>query len=265
MRPWYRVVVAVVAPLLKLFTRRDWRGGQHIPAAGGTIVVANHVAHIDPVCFAYFVIAGGRRTPRFLTKSELFRTPVLGTMARGCDQIPVHRGTADAAQALRHAVQALNDGGCLLVYPEGTITRDPDGWPMVARTGVARLALETGAPVVPVAQWGAQQILPAYTKKLRLFPRKTVHYWAGPPVDLSAYAGREPTAQTLRAVSDLVMQTVRDQLAEIRGTAAGELLRPAKGARGSRRRRRGADRHRTGIGMISPRGACGGRAKGGER
>jgi 1-acyl-sn-glycerol-3-phosphate acyltransferase len=222
MRPWYRVVVAIVAPLLALFTRRDWRGGEHIPASGGAIVVANHVAHIDPVCFAYFVIAGGRRTPRFLTKSELFDVPVIGMLARGCDQIPVHRRTSSAAQALRHAVHALNDGGCLLIYPEGTITRDPNGWPMVARTGVARLALETGVPVIPVAQWGAQHILPAYTRKLRLLPRKTVHYWAGPPVDLSAYAGREPTAAVLREVSDKIMRVVRDQLAEIRDETAPE-------------------------------------------
>jgi 1-acyl-sn-glycerol-3-phosphate acyltransferase len=219
MRPWYRFVVAIVAPLLRLFTRRDWRGGDRIPASGGVIVVANHVAHIDPVCFAAYVIFAARRVPRFLTKAELFTMPVLGTLARGCDQIPVHRGTKDAATALRDAVAALRDGGCLLIYPEGTITRDPDGWPMVARTGVARLALETGAPVVPVGQWGAQHILPAYTKKLRLFPRKTVHYWAGPPVDLSAYRGCEPTVPVLREISDEIMRAVRDQLAEIRGEA----------------------------------------------
>lgn len=233
MRPWYRFVVAIVVPLLKLFTRRDWRGGHHLPDDGPAIVVANHVAHIDPLCFAYFVIAAGRRVPRFLTKSELFAMPVLGAAARGCGQIPVRRGTPDAEAALRHGIDALRDGACLLIYPEGTITRDPDGWPMRPRTGVARLALATGAPVIPVAQWGAQQLLPAYSKKPRLLGRKTVHYWAGPPVDLSAWLGREPTAADLRAVSERIMRSVRDQLAGIRGQPAPAALFDPRGPRRS--------------------------------
>ena len=66
------------------------------------------------------------------------------------------------------------------IYPEGTITKDPDLWPMIGKTGAARVALETGCPVIPIAQWGPQEILAPYSKRLRLLPPKTVHVLAGP-------------------------------------------------------------------------------------
>jgi hypothetical protein len=104
----------------------------------------------------------------------------------------------------------------VIVYPEGTATRDPDLWPMVGKTGAARLALTTGAPVIPIAQWGAQEILPYGSKKPRLFPRKTVRMAAGPPVDLSAYAGQRLGASTLRAATADIMADITALLANIR-------------------------------------------------
>ena len=111
-------------------------------------------------------------------------------MLRGAGQIPVYRESADASRAFSAAVAAVRDGECVAFYPEATLTRDPDQWPMVGKTGAARVALETGAPVIPVAQWGPQELLAPYAKKPDLFPRKTMHVRAGPPVDLSDFAGR---------------------------------------------------------------------------
>jgi 1-acyl-sn-glycerol-3-phosphate acyltransferase len=213
---WYRLAVSVVKPPLLLFTRRDWRGRGNLPTQGGVIIAANHVAHLDPLTLAQFLYDSGR-LPRYLAKAELFRVPFVGRLVNGCGQIPVHRGTADANAALRDAVAALQRGECLVIYPEGTITRDPEGWPMKARTGVARLALLTGAPVIPVGQWGAQFILPAYTKRPHLLPRKVVRVAAGPPVDLSLWMGAEPSGAVLREITDRIMAEVRQLVGELRG------------------------------------------------
>jgi len=120
----------------------------------------------------------------------------------------------------------------VIVYPEGTATRDPDLWPMVGKTGAARLALTTGAPVIPIAHWGAQDILPYGSKKLRLFPRKTVRMAAGPPVDLSAYRGQRLSASTLRAATADIMADITALLATIRqGTPPAVPWDPEAGGR----------------------------------
>jgi 1-acyl-sn-glycerol-3-phosphate acyltransferase len=216
---WYRLVVVVLKPLLLLFTKRDWRGRENVPRTGGVILAINHISYVDPLTVSHFV-HDLPREPRFLAKVEIFRLPLLGRVVRGAEQIPVHRNSADAAVALRDAVEALERGECLIIYPEGTVTRDPELWPMVGRTGVARLALTTGCPVVPVAQWGAHEILMPYAKRPHLLPRKTVHYSAGPPVDLSPFAGKPLTADVLRAATDTVMAAIRALLADLRGEPA---------------------------------------------
>ena len=216
---WYRFVVVVLKPLLLLFTKRDWRGRGNVPRTGAVILAVNHITYADPVTVSHFV-HDLSRPPRFLAKVEIFRLPFLGRVVRGAGQIPVHRNSADAAVALRDAVEALERGECLVIYPEGTVTRDPELWPMLARTGVARLALTTGCPVVPVAQWGAQEILMPYAKDVHLLPRKTIRVAAGPPVDLSEFAGKGLTADVLRAATDKVMAEIRALLAELRGEPA---------------------------------------------
>jgi 1-acyl-sn-glycerol-3-phosphate acyltransferase len=130
----------------------------------------------------------------------------------------VHRETADAAQALQAAVEALERGEVVLIYPEGTVTRDPDFWPMHAKTGVARLALlAPGVPVVPVGQWGAQRFLDVYAHRFRPLPRKPITIAAGPPLDLSEFAGSEPTSEVLHQMTDRIMISIRDLVAGIRG------------------------------------------------
>ncbi|MDI2129315.1 lysophospholipid acyltransferase family protein [Yinghuangia seranimata] len=216
---WYRVVVVVVKPLLLLFTKRDWRGMEHIPAEGGFITAVNHISYVDPLTYAHFQYESGREA-HFLAKSSLFKIPVVGRIIKGAGQIPVYRDSADAALAFRAAVDAVNKGDCVAVYPEGTITRDKALWPMQGKTGAARIALTTGAPVIPVAQWGAQDMLAPYGKKLRLFPRKTMRVLAGPPVDLEEFRGREMTAEVLRGATDKIMDAVTELLAKLRDEPA---------------------------------------------
>jgi 1-acyl-sn-glycerol-3-phosphate acyltransferase len=213
--PWLRICWAIIWPLDSLLFKLRWRGREHMPASGGVLIVANHVSHIDPMTFARYVWDSGRE-PRFLIKAEVFRWPVVRTVLRGAGQIPVHRGTADAQESLRAALSALASGEAVCIYPEGTVTKDPDWWPMHSRTGVARLALATEVPVVPIGQWGAQFAVDVYRKRYRPLPRKTVTFSAGPPIDLSAYRGRPQTTDLLREVTDLIMGRVRDLVAEIR-------------------------------------------------
>lgn len=226
--PYLRFAASIVVPFVRVFTKRRYSGVEHIPATGGVLVAANHLSHFDPFPSAVFVWEAGR-VPRFLGKSSVFKLPLIGRLLYGCGQIPVHRGTADASKALRAAVDALHAGEAVVVYPEGTLTRDPDLWPMVAKTGIARLALETGVPVIPVAQWGAQDILWPYSKRFRLIPRKTVQIAAGPPVDLSRWQGAEQSAQVLREVTDAIMSDVTALLAGLRGETAPDkpFQRPA--------------------------------------
>jgi 1-acyl-sn-glycerol-3-phosphate acyltransferase len=213
---WYGFVVAIVKPLMRIFTHRDWRGMEHLPREGGIIVAANHVSEIDPFCVGHFLYNLGR-TPRFLAKAELFRKAPVKWVLNGAKQIPVLRNSADASQSLQAAVEALHRGECVLIYPEGSATRDPQLWPMRARTGVARLALLSGVPVIPVAQWGPEQILPYKARRPKLLPRRTMQVLAGPAVDLSEFAGKPMTVELLRAATDAIMHRVADQLAELRG------------------------------------------------
>jgi 1-acyl-sn-glycerol-3-phosphate acyltransferase len=213
-----RFAVIVVYPLVSLLFRRRWRGLDRIPATGPAIVAVNHISYADPLIFARFIWDAGR-VPRYLAKASLFTLPFpLGRIVTGAGQIPVHRETADAAQALQAAVDALRRGEVVLIYPEGTVTRDPDFWPMQAKTGVARLALlAPGVPVVPVGQWGAQHFLDVYSRRFRPFPRKRITISAGAPVDLSDFAGSAPSSAVLHEMTDRIMLSIRDLVAEIRG------------------------------------------------
>jgi 1-acyl-sn-glycerol-3-phosphate acyltransferase len=213
---WYRLVVVVAEPFMRLTTTHDWREQSRLPQDGGFILAANHVSYVDPMALGLYVLDAGR-APKYLAKSSLFEKPLIKHVFIGAKQIPVYRGTADASNALTAAVDAVNAGECVLIYPEGSATRDPDCWPMKARTGVARLALITGAPVIPVAQWGPQNLWRYKAKLPRPFPRKHVQIIAGPPVDLSAYRDQPMTAEVLRAVTDLIMARITDLLVELRG------------------------------------------------
>ncbi|WP_340557594.1 lysophospholipid acyltransferase family protein [Streptomyces sp. GSL17-111] len=218
---WYRLAAVIVKPVLLLLFHRDWRGMENIPAEGGFIVAVNHNSYLDPLAYAHFQYNTGR-VPRFLAKVSLFGRGFVGAVMRGTGQIPVYRESADAVGAFRAAVDAINKGECVAFYPEGTLTRDPELWPMEGKTGAARVALLTKAPVIPVAQWGAHEVVPPYAKRkrVRLFPRRTLRVRAGKPVDLSRFHDREPTAEVLRGATDAIMDAITAELAELRGEPA---------------------------------------------
>src|ERR1700760_3183076 len=201
----------VLAALMK----HEQRGRENLPRTGGVILAPNHLSYADWAAVAVFSYDGGR-FPVFLIKSSVFNVKVIGPFLRKLGELPVYRNRNDAALVLKQAEDALRDGQCVIVYPEGTASRDPDLWPMVGKTGAARLALTTGAPVIPIAHWGAQEILPYGTKKVHLFPRKTVRMGGGPPVDLSAYAGQRLGASTLRGAAADIMADITALLAKIR-------------------------------------------------
>ncbi|MDQ1678806.1 MAG: 1-acyl-sn-glycerol-3-phosphate acyltransferase [Actinomycetota bacterium] len=215
---WMRFAAMVLKPLLWLFTRRTWRGRENVPA-GPVILVANHVSHTDPLTLAHFVYDLPRE-PRYLAKEAVFTVPFVGMVVRGAKQIPVRRATTEAVLALEHAVEAVGRGECVVIYPEGTTTKDPALWPMRGKTGAARLAMLTGAPVVPIGQWGPERFYHPITHRIGLRPRTPVTVVAGPPIDLSAYEGRPPTAALLAEVTDVIMRRIRELVAEARGEAA---------------------------------------------
>lgn len=219
---WVGLAASVFYPVGWFTGRRRYQGREHLPATGGALVVGNHISYLDPIHTALWVHTA-RRVPRFLAKNSLWSVPVLGRVLVGSGQIPVYRDTADAQQSLAAGSRALADGKIVIIYPEGTITRDPAGWPMRSRTGVARMALASeasGVPVVPLVHWGTREVYDHYGRRFRPVPRTEIVVRGGEPVDLSAYRGRPVDAAVLREVTDLIMGRVRELLAEVRGEAA---------------------------------------------
>lgn len=223
---WIRLCVVVIYPVTWLLFRMRWRHAERMPGPdeGGVIVAINHVSQIDTLLMARCVYHSGR-LPRFMVKAGLFSKPLVGSIMRGARQIPVYRGTTDAASSLREAVTALEQGEAVVIYPEGTTTKDPDNWPMLAKTGVARLVLLCpDIPVIPIGQWGAHR-----RRRWHIPTRRLATASIGQPLDLRQFRGAEPTTQTLREITDTIMSAVRDQVAELRGEPApAEFYRPSR-------------------------------------
>jgi 1-acyl-sn-glycerol-3-phosphate acyltransferase len=219
---WRAVTVMVLHPLLRILIRNKWEGVENIPRKGPVIFAPNHMSYVDWGTDALFFQANGR-FPTFMIKSGAFKVKFIGHVLRKDGQLPVYRGAADAALVLKEAERRLEQGAAVIVYPEGTATRDPGLWPMVAKTGVARLALASGAPVIPVAHWGTYDILPYGDTKPKLFPRKTVRTVAGPPVDLSQWAGQHRSAKALRAATQAIMGDITKLVADLRGETPPEV------------------------------------------
>jgi 1-acyl-sn-glycerol-3-phosphate acyltransferase len=212
---WRNFTRIVLPPSIRALMALRWSGQENVPPKEGMILAANHLSYTDILALSLFVHRC-RRYPVFLAKASLFDVPVLGWLMIKLGQLPVYRGQTDAALVLQDAERISKAGACVIFYPEATVTRDPDLWPMVAKTGVARLALAANIPVVPVAHWGAQRLLP-YGKFLpRVLPRKTVRVLAGPPVDLSEFAGQPLSSQVLRAATDKIMSDVAGLLGQLR-------------------------------------------------
>lgn len=214
----FRFSARLARAILKLFARLHFYGEKNIPQTGPVIVVANHLSSLDPLVVGSFLVWSGR-WPHFLTRANLFSTPIVGHILRGIEQIPVERGSVTAVYSLSAAQTELEEGRAVVIYPEGTFTYDPDGWPMAGHTGAARLALRTGAPVIPVGQWGANVILPPrHKRKPKLIGRTDVTVRAGKPVDMDdlQHMG-EPQAGTIREATVRIMDAITQQLSLVRG------------------------------------------------
>ena len=216
----YRAAVGTIRPAMRVLTRRDWRGAEHLPATGGCVVAANHISHADPFAVAHFLFDNGH-PPVFLGKASLFEIPVLGRWLAACGQVPVYRNAGRAVEALRDAIAAVEAGRCVVVMPESTITKDPLGWPMVGKTGAARIALRTGVPVLPLGQWGAQELLEP-GGRFHPWGRPVMRMSLGPPVPLDDLRSRPLDARGLTEATRRIMRAITDQVSLLRGEPAPE-------------------------------------------
>lgn len=212
---WVGFTAAIFYPLSWLAGHR-YRNVDRVPRQGGALLVLNHVSHFDPVVDAVFVHRQGR-VPRFMAKASLFTVPVFKRILYGSGGIPVYRNTTSAGDALREAHRTLREGKIVVIYPEGTISKDPDGWMKHSYTGVARLALENDVPVIPIARWGTNLVFDGYNKKFRPLPRKTVEYDIGEPIDLGKHRALPQDGPLRREVTDLITGEITALLAELRG------------------------------------------------
>lgn len=221
----WRIIAAAAIPIFEFFGRYRMRGLDNIPKQGAFVISPNHVSNFDPLTTAYLVWRGGR-VPRFLAKASLFRVPVLGGLLRFSGQIPVERD-GSGPDPLAAATRLIDDELAVIVYPEGTLTRDPDEWPMRGKSGAVRLALRHDIPLIPMAHWGVQQILPRYQGRLRVVPRSNVEMLVGPPLDLTPWTGRTDTA-ALAEATVLLMDAIAALVGELRGeTPPAERWNPA--------------------------------------
>jgi len=225
----WHAIAALCLPLLTLMARYPVIDGHKLPRQGAFILAPNHYSEIDPVIMGRFMWKLGR-VPRFLAKASVFRVPVLGAILRWSGQIPVERegrGRSDAP--LKAAQQLVDRELAIIIYPEGSLTRDPDLWPMRGKSGAVRMALSAGVPIIPAAHWGTQQIMARYSKKISFFPRKTVYCKIGDPVDLSDLEGRPLDSATLAEGTRRVMAAIAGLLGDLRDeTPPAERWDPSK-------------------------------------
>lgn len=221
-------LAAIAIPVTGWFAKIEITGQEHLPVEGPYVLAPNHYSEFDPLVLAVATWRLGR-APRFMAKESLFRVPVLGWALRATGMVPVARSSSAAAakQTLEQSESLVEHGRGVIVYPEGTLTRDPDMWPMRGKTGAVRLAIAGDIPVIPVATWGVDQIMPRYGKLSFWPPRKRVQVRLGPASDLSAFRAASGSAK-LVAATDVVMADVAALLGELRGlTPPAERWNPA--------------------------------------
>ena len=214
----FRIGAGILMPIMKAITKRTWLGTEKIPQSGGVVLYSNHVSYLDALVFAHYLFENGR-APRFIGKEAVFKIPVVGWVLYKAEQIPVKRESNSAAVALAEAIAALKMGHAIGIYPEGTLTRDSNLWPMTGKTGAVRLALAAGAPLIPIAQWGDHEILAPYSKLLKPFPRKVVTLQCGQAIDLSKWQGKEDDPIAMEEATQFAMKELARMVAELRNEA----------------------------------------------
>lgn len=221
-RPFaFWLLALIVVPLVGFFAKIEIRGRENLPPDGAYVLAPNHYSEFDPLIIAVAVWRLGR-PPRFMAKESLFRVPVLGWALKATGMVPVARSSsaASARQTLKVSEALVDQGRGVIVYPEGSLTRDPDMWPMRGKSGAVRLALADDIPVIPMAHWGVQEIMPRYGK-LRVWPpRKPVTVVVGAPVELDDLRGTPVQPATLITATTRVMDALAQLLSGIRGIPA---------------------------------------------
>lgn len=225
------VLAGLILPIWSCMVRYRFTPGSKLPATGSFILSPNHYSEIDPIAMGGAIWHLGR-LPRFMAKASLFKVPIFGWLLRTSGQIPVRREGAvrsSDGNPMGAASELIRREAAVIVYPEGTLTRDPDLWPMRGKTGAVRLALETGIPLIPAAHWGTQKLMPRYGKGIHPIPRKTIEVSIGEPLDLSKFKDREIDQQTVNEATRMLMTEITRLLAGLRGeTPPAELWDPSK-------------------------------------
>ena len=216
----FRTLAAVLVPFLTAIAKIEYTDADKLPREGAFVLSPNHYSNIVPVIMGWSIWKLGR-APRFLAKASLFRVPVVGAVLRATGQIPVERaGSVRGSEPLKAANSLADNGNVVIIYPEGTLTRDPQMWPMKGKTGAVRMALEHDLPLVPAAHWGTQAVMARYSNKLSLFPRKTIKVAFGDPVDLAEFRGQPINAAVLTAATARVMDDITALLEKLRAESA---------------------------------------------
>ncbi|AZT94095.1 lysophospholipid acyltransferase family protein [Brevibacterium aurantiacum] len=181
---------------------------------GGAIIAAYHASHLDPILVGLALWRNGH-LPHFLAKSTLF-SGALGTVLRGLGQIPVLRSSNQAGDSLEYAKEALAQGECVVIYPEGTLTKDAGLWPQHFKSGTARLALETGAPIIPAAHWGLQEIFPQGAKVPKFRPlRHTSVVRFGDPIDYEDLWSHREEKRSKTVLTHRLTKTIATMVGEL--------------------------------------------------
>ena len=210
------LIASILIPIVRLLFRIEVSGKEKLPKSGPYVLVSNHVTNVDALAVAYLVYVKLNRAPHFLAKESLFRVPVIGPILRAAGQIPVYRGGLRNDTPLRAAHEYLKAGHTIAIFPEGTLTRDPELWPMRGKSGAIRLALESNVPVFPMAHWGSEQVLPQYGSKFRPGFWKPVRMIIGDEIDLAKYHKKQLGPAELNEATALVMQTITKLVEELR-------------------------------------------------
>ena len=210
---WFRAAEWTLLPPIKLWFNWRFEGLENVPREGPCLVACNHISYFDPLAHGYLLVKA-HRIPRYLAKSELYEQWLLRRVLEGAKQVKVYRGSGDAGP-VEAARRALRAGECVVVYPEATVTKNPDFSPMRAKTGIARLTLTSEVPVVPVAVWGSQHVWQRDGARSLKFGRP-IWVKAGPPMDFSSYSDDEMDNETLRTVTDHVMDEIAQLVEDLR-------------------------------------------------
>ncbi len=215
-----RLLANILRPFVRLLYKIELTGTENLPKSGGYVLAANHVTTLDALAVAYMMYFRLHRAPHFLAKEGLFRTPIVGPVLLACGQIPVFRSGRNNTDPMQSAYDVLNAGHIIGIFPEGTLTREPNQWPMRARTGAIRLSLETGVPIIPVGQWGTEAVMETYSSKIRPKPWHKVRIVIGKPISMEPYKNKKMSTDDLVELSDQVMVEITKIVEDIRGEKA---------------------------------------------